>query len=389
VNQSEYATIPTGIEIMPWSLWSISQEVESMMKRLLRVALVLWVAFQWLAIANAQTQATTASQTKPQPNSNATAIPPAAASQNAAEHAALTHLVECIEPYLKQKELKGAAVLSGSTTMLALGKAWADRFRNFHPDVTFTRGIDGTEAAIKALSEDPTVIAGCSRPLTDSDLEILKKGKCKQPLSIIVALDPLALFVHKDNPVTGVTPEQIEAIFRAADSGKHAVTWGDLGVTQSEWSKKPIRIHSRSEISGTTNFIKQVILRSGTMAKEAQAHKSSEEICGAISNDPAGVGLCGFGEATPQIRAVPLILNGVAVPATEQTFLAGQYPFVRPLILVIDKSAMTNDGGLREAILRYILSRDGQLEAIRAGFYPLDPAFIRHQLDDICGPQLR
>jgi hypothetical protein len=44
---------------------------------------------------------------------------------------------------------------------------------------------------------------------------------------------------------------------------------------------------------------------------------------------------------------------------------------------------------LREGILRYVLSRDGQLEAIRAGFFPVDPAFIRKQLDGISGPQVR
>jgi hypothetical protein len=59
------------------------------------------------------------------------------------------------------------------------------------------------------------------------------------------------------------------------------------------------------------------------------------------------------------------------------------------LTLIIDKEATKTDGGLREGILRYVLSRDGQLEAIRAGFFPLDPAFIRKQLDGISGPQVR
>ena len=122
--------------------------------------------------------------------------------------------------------------MSGSTTMLALGKSWADRFRNFHPEVVFTRGTDGTDSGIKSLSEDPTVIAGSSRPLTDADLAMLKNGKCKDPLSVIVALDPLALYVHKENPIRGVTPEQLESVFRAPGSqGKNAAIWGDVGVT--------------------------------------------------------------------------------------------------------------------------------------------------------------
>jgi phosphate transport system substrate-binding protein len=315
-------------------------------------------------------------------------VPAVVNNQATSDHIALMHLIESIDPYHKQKEIKGSAVLSGSTTMMAIGKSWADRFRKFHPEVTLTRGVDGTEAAIKALSEDANVIAGSSRPLSDAEVAMLKNGKCKEPLSVIVALDPLALYVHRDNPIAGVTPQQLESIFRASGTGQHAATWGDLGLT-GDWAKKPIQIQARSETSGTTTFIKQLILQGGEMAKPAKTHKTNDEVCVAVGSDTSSVGVCGFGEATDKVRAVPLLLNGLSVPANEQSFLTGQYPFVRPLVLVVDKAQMKVDGGLREAVLRYILSRDGQMEAVREGFYPIDPAFIRQQLDQISGPQMR
>jgi len=354
-------------------------------------------AFALLAMVStpvlwSQTAATPASNSKELSKGTETPAPvltPGSITQSDVEHAALMHLIDSIEPYYKKKELKGAATLSGSTTMLTLGSKWSERFKKFHPEVVFTRGTDGTDAGIKALAEDPTVIAGSSRPLTEADLAFLKRGNCKDPLSIMVALDPLALYVNKSNPVAGVTPDQLESIFRAAGGkGKHVATWGELGVT-GELATKPIRIHSRSEVSGTTTFIKQLVLRGGEMAKEAQSHKSNEEICLAIGSDMGGVGICGFGEDTELVRPVALIMNGILVPATEQSFLSGQYPFVRPLLLIIDKAQMASDGGLREAVLRYVLSRDGQLEAVREGFFPLDPAYIRKQLDQISGPQMR
>jgi phosphate transport system substrate-binding protein len=376
--------------------FAISQEVESMSNRFCRFCFPVFapalLTMVLTAVGQSQTTATPASNSKPLSKGAATpSAQPVQGSmtQHDMEHAALMHLIDSIEPYHKQKELKGAAVLSGSTTMLTLGSKWSERFKKFHPEVVFSRGTDGTDAGIKSLAEDPTVIAGSSRPLTEADLTFLKKGKCKDPLSVMVALDPLALYVHKSNPITGVTPEQLESIFRApGGKGKHVATWGELGLT-GELASKPIRIHSRSEVSGTTTFIKQMVLRGGEMAKEAQSHKSNEEICTAIGADVSGVGICGFGEATDQVRSVALIMNGVRVPATEQSFLSGQYPFVRPLLLIIDKAQMASDGGLREAVLRYVLSRDGQLEAVREGFYPLDPAYIRKQLDQISGPQMR
>ena len=308
---------------------------------------------------------------------------------SALEHVALMHLIDSIEPYYPKTEVKGNAILAGSTTMQLLGKAWSDRFRKFHPEVVFTRGRDGSEAAIREISENPQVIAGSSRPLTEDELKGLKSAKCKEPLAFIVALDPLALYVHPDNPIQSVTPEQLEAIFRAAGTDRpHASTWGDLGLA-GDWKEKSIRIHSRSDVSGTTGFIRNWVVQGSALARSAEVHETNEKVCVGIANDRFGVGLAGFGEANGKIKAVPLEIQGTVVPANESSFLAGRYPFVRPLVLIVDKSVMVSDGGLRESMLRYVLSRDGQLEAVRAGFYPVDPAFIRKQLDSISGPQVR
>ncbi len=343
----------------------------------------------------AHCQPAAAQQTVPAtPASNPTTIPgnaPAPGGIDAAglQHVALMHLIDSIEPYYPKGELKGEAILAGSTTMQLLGKAWADRFRQFHPEVTFTRGKDGSEAGIKEISENPTIIAGSSRPLTNEELSALKSTKCKEPIAFIVALDPLALYVHPENPIASVTPEQLESIFRAAGTSKpHASTWGDLGLT-GPWKDRAIRIHSRSDISGTTNFIRQWVVQGAPLARSAEVHESNEKVCTGIAGDSSGIGLAGFGEANPKVRAVPLEIQGAVIPANESSFLSGRYPFVRPLVLIVDKSVMATDGGVRESVLRYVLSRDGQLEAVRAGFFPVDPSFIRKQLDSISGPQVR
>ncbi len=81
------------------------------------------------------------------------ASPGVAAAQN--QHLQLNHLLQSIDPYLPHADLKGQAVISGSTTMNELGKNWADRFRLFHPGVAFTRGVDGSDAALNLLRKTP------------------------------------------------------------------------------------------------------------------------------------------------------------------------------------------------------------------------------------------
>lgn len=302
---------------------------------------------------------------------------------------ALNQLLNSFDYYHIDREVKGSAKLSGSMTMVNLGSKWAEHFINFHPEVQFTRGPDGTDAGLRALEQDGSLIVGVSRPITQDEVARLKAGACKEPLSVVVALDPLAVYVNEANPIQALTPEQLEAMLRASGQTKpHASTWGELGV-QGELASQKIQFHSRSELSGTKTYLKNFILRGDNVTKEFQSYRSSDEICNAIANDPAGFGICGFTETRPGIRTVPLALRGHIVPATEESFYTGRYPLVRPLILVFDKSQMKTDGGLRESMLRYILSRDGQMEAVKAGFCPLDPSFVRKQLDEICGPRMR
>ncbi len=321
-----------------------------------------------------------AQEAKPVSSVQPSATTPAQAAAQAHEHLQLIQLLQSIEPYRPAADIKGKAILAGSTTMVLLGQNWAQRFKLFHPGVEFERGADGSDAAIEALSKDPNVIAGVSRALTEADLAKLKGGACKEPLVLIVALDPLAVYVHKDNPLDSLSPEQIQKLFGVDAQGKQAVaSWGELGV-QGPLATQRVRIHHRSSISGTRNFIKTSILGGAELAEPAATHESNVEICKAIASDKGGVGMCGFGDGNDQVRAVSLLLNGRKIEASELSFLSGQYPLVRPLSLILDKSLLSKDNGLRESILRYILSRDGQAEAIRAGFYPLDPNFIRQEV---------
>lgn len=305
------------------------------------------------------------------------------------EHLQLFQLLQSIEPYRPNGDINGNATLAGSTTMTQLGQHWAERFKLFHPGVAFTRGVDGSDAALEALAKDATVIAGISRTLSNEELAKLKAGVCKEPLVFIVALDPMAVFVHKDNPLPSLSPEQVKKLFGITADGKPSVTtWGELGV-QGPMASQPVRIHHRSAVSGTRNFIKTSILGGAELAEPAATHESNVEICKAIAKDPNGVGMCGFGDGNEGVRPIALNLNSQKIDASESSFLAGQYPLVRPLSLILDKSLLAKDNGLRESIIRYILSRDGQSEAIRAGFYPLDPNFIRQQIAQLGGAQLR
>ncbi len=124
------------------------------------------------------------------------------------EHLQLAQLLQSIEPYRPTGDIQGKATLAGSTTMQLLGQNWSQRFKLFHPQVEFQRGAEGTNAGLEALAQDANTIVGVSRSVTEQEIAKLKAGACKDPIALIVALDPMAIYVHKDNPIAALTPNR-------------------------------------------------------------------------------------------------------------------------------------------------------------------------------------
>ena len=346
--------------------------------------------------ANAEPTSTTQVNQAPevgaQTSSTVNASPKEAPGAPAATQAMsfqLYQMLEQLPPYRPAEKLSGKVTFSGSTTMNELGNQWAQSFKKFHPEVEFSGSAEGSEVALKMLSNDPTIIAGVSRPVDGDDQKMLVAGKCKEPIAITVGMEAMALFVHRSNPIESISPETIKAIFAArADESLPPKVWGDVGV-QGELANQPIVIYDRGPNSGSQVFISKVLLSGQKIEPTLKQCETNSVICSSIAANPAGVGFADIHYEHPDVRRVPLVVQGQVVQANDLNVLAGKYPIVRPLMLVLDKAQLSSDAKLRESILRYVLSRDGQAHVMRYGFFPLDPGFVHQELNELFGEQLR
>lgn len=295
----------------------------------------------------------------------------------------LSMMLDCIAPYYPQGNVQGNAVLAGSAPMMLLGQEWANKFRQYHSSVVFTRAPETAATALDALKQDPTAIAGVAHMITAKELDALRSSKCKDPTVVVVGLEPIAILVHKDNPLQAVTPEQLQVLL----SQNAQTTWAQAGVT-GPLAQKPVRIHGRGDQNSTKEFIESTILAGRPMASFAATHRSQAELLAEAAKDPASLALGGIRDAEG-VRPLSLIINGNEIAPSENAFLAGEYPLVRPLTLVFDKSLIEADNGLRREILSYVLSRQGQEEVLRAGFFPVNPNFIAQQMASFSKSQLR
>jgi phosphate transport system substrate-binding protein len=205
-----------------------------------------------------------------------------------------------------------------------------------------------------------------------------------RPTCISVALDCLAVYVHKDNPLHGLTLAQLDCIFsKTRKSGfQDIVTWGDADLTGA-WAKLPITLYGRNTASGTYAYFKQFALLKGDYKDNVQEQPDSAAVVQHVANDRAGIGYSSLSFKTDGVRALPLT-RGPEGPLAEPTFasvLSGSYPLGRTLYIYVAKKPGEHLPIVNEEFLRFVLSKQGQEMVEKAGYGALPHDVVKRQLE--------
>lgn len=307
--------------------------------------------------------------------------------KSGALHFGLMQAVEQFDVYKPNEKVVGKVNYRGASSMSELGQSLGSVFRKFHSEVEFSGSTQGSELALQALAENPDLVIGVSRPVNDSDLKILQAGKCKSPVAVVVATEALAVYVNDKNPISSLSKEDFVRLFAESSDGSAGV-WGNFGVT-GDLSNKEIARFERGNESGTQTFLVRGLLGNAKPAASFKVCATNAEVCSEVGKNSQGVGLGDLYAGIPGTRRVPLVVDNRVVEASEENVLNGSYPLVRPFILIFDKSQCEVDGGLREAVVRFVLSRDGQSTVMKSGLFPVDPAFANHQIAEVFGQGVR
>jgi phosphate transport system substrate-binding protein len=292
-----------------------------------------------------------------------------------------------VAAYTKVDGVTGSIKSVGSDTMLNLVTFWADDFKKLYPGVTVEIEGKGSGTAPTALIEGTATFGPMSRPMKDQEVDDFQKKFGYKPTTVKTAVDTLAVFVHKDNPLKSLTIQQIDAVFsksRKSGAAKDIVTWGDLGVT-GEWKDKPISLYGRNSASGTYGYFKEHALAKGDFKDTVKELPGSSGVVQSVASDKFAVGYAGIGYLTADVRAVPVAKDdkAPAVEATAENAYAGKYPLARFLNIYFNQKPGEALDPLRKEFLRYVLSKQGQEVVSKDGFFPLPPRFIDEGLKTI------
>ncbi len=264
----------------------------------------------------------------------------------------------------------------GSDTLNNLMTLWAESFRAIYPNVNVQIEGKGSSTAPPALIEGTAQLGPMSRPMKSSELDRFEREFGYKPTPVKVAIDALAVFVHKDNPVEGLTLQQVDSIFSSTykRGGTDIPVWGDAGL-DADWAARPVSLYGRNSASGTYGFFKSVVLEKGDYKDTVKEQPGSSSVVQGVASDLVGIGYSGIGYKTSSVRALPLADRGLMYEPTLENCLSGDYPLARFLYIYVNKKPGAELDRLTYEFLNFINSKAGQEIVVKDGYFPL-PAVV-------------
>ncbi|HEX6927873.1 MAG TPA: phosphate ABC transporter substrate-binding protein PstS family protein [Gammaproteobacteria bacterium] len=303
----------------------------------------------------------------------------------AAAAAAAADVDAKLPAYEKASGVSGNLSSVGSDTLANLMTLWAEEFKRFYPNVNVQIQAAGSSTAPPALTEGTSNLGPMSRKMKDGEIEAFERRHGYKPLAIPVAIDALAVFVNRDNPIEGLTIAEVDAIFsstRKCGHPENVTAWGQLGL-EGAWAKRNIQLYGRNSVSGTYGYFKDNALCKGDFKNTVNEQPGSASVVQAISTSVNGIGYSGIGYVTSGVRTVPIAkkADGKYIAATAENAVSGEYPLGRFLYVYVNKHPNRPLNPLQKEFIRMVLSKQGQEVVVKDGYIPL-PAKVAAQYRD-------
>jgi len=285
---------------------------------------------------------------------------------------ALAEVDANLPKYERVPGISGTLISVGSPTLNNLMTLWAEEFAGFYPDANVQIQGTSTATAAPALIEGTSNFGPMSRPMDDAEQRAFEDRYGYPPALVPVAIDMIAVYVNQDNPIEGLTVQQVDAIFsatRVCGGPSDIRTWGDVGLTGG-WANRDIAVYGRTAVSGTYGFFRENALCGGDFKDTVNEHRGVAAVVDGVAQTLGGIGYSRIGYRTSGLRAVPL--NGFE--ATGDNAATGDYPLTR--FLYVAANQRPNDGWnpLEREFLRLVLSAEGQGVVNRDGYVTLSAA---------------
>lgn len=261
--------------------------------------------------------------------------------------------------------------MEGSDTMVNVAQAWAETYHQRRPDVSVQVLGGGSGVGIASLIDGNCDMANCSRRMKPAEIDKAQAERGQKPIEHIVGYDAMGIYVHPDNPISGIALDELAEIFR---DGGTITRWSQLGVEMPPGAPDRIIRVTRQNSSGTYAYFREHVLGKGPdgrvrdMGLGAVEANGSKDAVALVGKTPCAIGYSGMGYATPEVKMVP-VSKGKGRPGVAPTVANARnnsYPITRPLLVY----TLGQEQGAVKDYLDWIYSAEGQEIVLQLGYVP-------------------
>ncbi len=288
--------------------------------------------------------------------------------------------------YHKTTGLSGNLTSIGSDTLASMFSLWGEAFKTYYPNINVQVQASGSSTAAPALTQGMAQFGSMSRPMRIKERQAFEMEHGYQPIELKVAIDAIGIFVHKDNPLKGVSFQQIDAIFSTTlrcGGTKPLNSWLELGL-QTDWSKRRFQLFGRNSVSGTYGYFKQTVLCGGDFKSRVNELPGAASVVQSVASGINAIGYSGIGSHASGAKLLPVSEHGDDyITPTKETILNGEYPLSRYLYIYINKHPTKELSLLEKEFIRFIYSRQGQLIVEKEGYVAISEQLARWELEKV------
>ena len=288
--------------------------------------------------------------------------------------------VERLPSYQRVDKLQGAVQLSGSSAVATFARAWGSAFQQMYPGAPVTVVAKSSGAAIGDMLANQATLGMTSRPLNVAERASYAKQHGQPPLEFKVAIDAVAIYVFKDNPLKSISLSQLERIFAASPkSGAAVSSWGQIGLA-GDWAARAVNGIGFESGRGAYEVMRELVLRGGDFRASVTAEPVSTSVVQAVGVDAGAIGYASVYFRTARTKVLPVeTAAGEPAQPTEADASSGKYPLARYLYLYLGvQKGAAADVATRE-FLRFVLSEEGQNAARASGAFAISPGLAQSQ----------
>ena len=285
-----------------------------------------------------------------------------------------------IPSYQPLISVKGSIDLIGTDALSELGEEWSSVFRKIHPEANLIFRPSLTKDAVKAFFDGTSLLILTARELTPEEVAAFQTKYGYMPMRIPVCMDANIVFVNKNNPITSISMEQLDAIFSSTRLGgakSSAVVWGDLGL-KGEWAKLPIHAYTRGPGTATNASVKEKVLLNGTYQQGILSRNDASSLAEVVMTDQAAIAISTMASwyyANKILPVVPFQGTDARFP-NQENVTTSRYPMPRLYYAYLNRTPGSPLPGPVNEVIHFLLTKEGQNAAADSGLLPGPPEFI-------------